>query len=336
MQRKVIVAAILASLPLFAAAQSSVTIYGVADVALAKEDTGAANGGRTVVNSGNLSSSRFGFRGTEDLGSGLKAVFNLEGGYAIDSGAGDSALFGRRSVVGLTGNFGSVTLGREYTPIAAVAGATDILGQGFYGSNLSSFASGKLTRRISNSVNYQSPVMSGFKFSAAYSAGEKNTGPSNNLMGLAADYKLGNLYVGVGYHTFERLDSGDDKEMIVGAGYKMGAFEFKGNYMEADPTGANNQYEQLNLGVSYTLNANKFFFNYQTNELETGAKGNSFALAYSYTLSKRTNLYTSYATMRNNSKAHFGLNASGTSFAPSSTQLGADPSAFTIGLRHSF
>ncbi len=210
------------------------------------------------------------------------------------------------------------------------------MGQGFYGSNLSSFASGKLTRRISNSVNYKSPVMSGFKFMAAYSAGEAATGPSMNLMGVAGEYKMGNLYVGAGYHTFKRLATGSDKEFMFGAGYKMGAFEVKGNYMEADPTGANNQYDQINLGVSYTMDANKFFFNYQANELETGAKGNSFSLAYSYTLSKRTNLYTSYAKMRNNSKGTFGLQSGGTSVAPSATQLGADPSAFTIGVRHSF
>ncbi len=111
MQRKVIVAALLASLPLFAAAQSSVTIYGVADVALAKENTGATNGGRTAVNGGNQSSNRLGFRGTEDIGGGLKAAFNLEAGYAIDTGAGDAALFGRRSVVGLEGSFGSVMVG---------------------------------------------------------------------------------------------------------------------------------------------------------------------------------------------------------------------------------
>jgi predicted porin len=106
--------------------------------------------------------------------------------------------------------------------------------------------------------------------------------------------------------------------------------------MEADPTGATNKYEQINLGVSYTQEANKFFFNYQTNELETGAKGNNFSLAYTYNLSKRTNLYTSYSKMRNNSKGVFGLTSAGTSIAPTATQLGADPSAFTVGIRHSF
>ncbi len=336
MQGKHLAAALLATLPLVAAAQSSVTVYGVADAAIAKEDTGAVNGSRTVVNGGNQSSSRLGFRGTEDLGNGLKAIFNLEAGYAIDTGAGDSALFGRRSVVGLEGAFGAVTVGREYTPIADVANATDIMGQGFYGSNLNSFTSGKLTRRISNSVNYKTPVMSGFKVMAAYGAGETATGPSHDVMGIAADYKMGNLYIGAGYHTTERQTTGDDKEFIFGAGYKFGAFEVKGNYMEADPTGANNQYEQINLGASFTADANKFFFNYQTNELENGAKGKSFALAYSYTLSKRTNVYVSYAKLKNNSKAVFGLNAAGTNVTPPAASLGADPSAFTVGVRHSF
>jgi predicted porin len=336
MQRKLLAAALLSSLPLFAAAQSSVTVYGVLDAALAKEDTGAPGGSRTAVNSGNQSSSRLGFRGTEDLGGGLKAMFNLEAGVAVDTGAADSALFGRRSVVGLEGAFGAVTVGREYTPIADVANATDIMGQGFYGSNLSSFTSGKLTRRISNSINYKTPVMSGFKVAAAYGAGETSTGPSLDIMGFSADYKVGDLYLGLGYHVFERLATGDDKEMIIGAGYKFGKFEFKGNYMEADPTGINNQYEQINAGVSYSQDANKFFFNYQTNELENGAKGNGFSLAWSNALSKRTNVYVTYARVKNNSKGVFGLNAASTSVTPTATQLGADPSAFTVGIRHSF
>jgi predicted porin len=336
MQCKLLVAALIATLPLVAAAQSSVTVYGLVDAAISREDTGAANGSRTTVNSGNQSSSRLGFRGTEDLGNGLKALFNLEAGVALDTGAADSSLFGRRSVVGLQGNFGMLTVGREYTPIAGVANATDIMGQGFYGSNLNSFTSGRLTRRISNSVSYTSPVTSGFKVSAGYGAGETATGPSLDLMGIAADYTNGGLYIGVGYHNFERLATGDDKEMIVGAGYKFGAFELKGNYMAADPTGANNEFEQFNIGAAMTAGANKFFFNFQHNELENGAKGKGFGIAYSYSLSKRTNLYASFATLRNNGKAHFGMNAAGTNVTPASAALGADPKALSLGLRHSF
>jgi predicted porin len=336
MQVKLLAAVVIASLPLVASAQSSVTVYGVMDAAIAHEDTGAPNGSRNVVNSGNQSSSRLGFKGTEDIGNGLKAVFNIEAGVALDTGAGDTAFFGRRAVVGLAGNFGSIMLGREYSPIADVAKETDVFGQGFYGSNLNAFTTGRLTRRLSNSVSYKSPSLSGFKLGAAYSAGETSTGPSGTLKGISADYTLGGLYLGAGYHTLERLATGDDKEMIVGAGYKFGAFEIKGNYMEADPTGVNNQFEQINLGVAYGVAAHKFFANYQTNELESGAKANGVAIAYTYSLSKRTNVYASYSTLRNNATGVFGMNSSSTNVTPPAGALGADPKALVLGVRHTF
>ncbi|WP_426100826.1 porin [Massilia sp. TSP1-1-2] len=336
MQGKLLVAALFATLPLAASAQSSVTVYGIADASIAREDTGAPAGGRNIVASGNQSTSRFGFRGTEDIGGGLKAMFNLEAGAQFDTGMGDSALFGRRAVVGLEGSFGLITIGREYSPIADVAGLTDINGQGFYGTNLNSFNAGRLTRRLSNSVNYKSPSYSGFKLGLAYSAGEVATGASQNLKGVSASYTLGNLYLGAGYHTIERQLSGDDKEMILGAAYKMGDIEFRGNYMTADPTGANNQYEQLNAGASYAFGANKVFGNYQRSELENGARGNGFSVAYSYTLSKRTNVYAAYATIRNNDQAVFGINSAGSSVVVPVASLGADPKAFTLGMRHMF
>jgi predicted porin len=336
MHGKLLAAALCAALPLVASAQSSVTVYGVADAAIAREDTGVAGGSRSVLASGNQSTSRFGFRGTEDIGGGLKAMFNLEAGAQLDTGMGDSALFGRRAVVGLEGAFGLITLGREYSPIADVAGASDINGQGFYGTNLNSFNAGRLTRRLSNSVNYKSPSFSGFKLGAAYSAGEQTTGASQNLMGVSATYTMGDLYLGAGYHTIERQLTGDDKEMIVGAAYKLGAVELRGNYMSADPTGNNNQYEQINAGASYTFGANKVFGNFQRSELENGARGNGFSVAYSYTLSKRTNVYAAYATISNNDLALFGINSAGSNATPPAGALGADPKAFTLGMRHSF
>lgn len=349
MQLKRLALAVIAAAPLCAFAQTNVTIYGVVDAGLSKEDTGAPNGKRTLqLNSGNQSSSRFGFRGSEDLGGGMKAIFNLEGGYDVSTGVGDSALFGRRSVVGLESEFGTLTIGREYSPIAAIAGATDALGQGFYGSNLSAFnntfGGAHLTRRLSNSVNYKSNTYSGFSLLAAYSAGEQasptpNTTPapdSLNLRGVALQYSNGGLYIGGGYHEYNRLAAGKDKESAIGAAYKFGDFEVKGNYMVGDQTGPNNKFEQYNIGGTYSLNANKFFVNYQQNKLETGAKGNAVTLAYSYNLSKRTNLYASYAKLDNNNLAAFGLFASTPSVVPPAAALGSDPSALSLGIRHSF
>ncbi len=336
MQVKMLAAALCASLPLIASAQSSVTVYGIMDAAVSREDTGAPDGERTAINSGNQSSSRLGFRGTEDLGNGMKALFNIEAGVSLDTGAGDSALFGRRAVVGLEGGFGTLTIGREYTPIAAIAGMSDILGQGFYGSNLSAFTSGRLTRRQSNSVNYKSHKMGGFVANAMYGAGEKSSGPSGNIMGGALQFSSGALSIGGGVHVLERLDSGDDKEYALGMAYKMGQVELKANYLIANPTGANNEFEQFNVGAAMGFGASKVYANLQQNKLENGAKGNGFTLAYSYSLSKRTNVYASYANLRNNAQGVFGLNSSSTNVTPPATALGADPSALTLGVRHTF
>lgn len=334
------VATLLAAAPLFAKAQTNVTLYGVVDAAVESADTGGPEGRHTNVQSGDQSGSRFGFRGTEDLGNGLKAIFNLEAGLAVDTGAQDSAgLFQRRAVVGLEGAFGTLTLGREYSPIATVAAATDEFGQGFYGSNLSGFGSGRVTRRLANSVNYKSASFNGFDLLATYSAGEKTTGPSGDLKGIGAEYKLGGLYLGAAYHTLKRVSTGNDKEYGAGAAYTFtdfGGFEIKANYLSADPDGANNKFKQYNVGAGYPFGANKIYVNLQQNKLENGAKGNAWALAYSYSLSKRTNLYASYANLNNNGLATFGLNSGSNTLAPAATSLGADPSVFTVGMRHTF
>lgn len=342
MQVKRLAAALVAFSPLFAAAQTNVTLYGVADVAVESSDTDGPEGRNTFVQSGNQSTSRIGFRGTEDLGNGLKAIFNFEAGVAVDTGASDgSGLFQRRAVVGLEGGFGTVTLGREYSPIASVAGATDEFGQGFYGSNLSAFGSTnqRLTRRLANSVNYKSASFGGAKLLAAYSAGERATGPSNDLYAVGAEYTLGNLYVGAAYHEVKRIAADNDQEYAIGAAYKfdqLGGLDIKGNYLVANPDGRNNRFTQYNLGAGFPFGASKVLINYQHNELQNGAKGDVVAVAYTYSLSKRTNLYTSYAHQTNNRQAAFGLTSSGNNVTPAAANLGADPSAFTVGVRHAF
>ena len=338
MKKTSLALALLTLLPLAAHAQTSVTIYGIADASVGIEDTDApGEGHRTVISSGTQSTSRIGFRGTEDLGNGLKALFNIEAGVALDSGAQDAAgTFQRRAVVGLQGSFGTITIGREYGPIAAVAQAADPLGHGFYGSTLTSFGTGRLTRRLSNSVNYKSESYAGFNVLAAYSAGERNVDPSNDLMGAAVEYKKGALYLGAGYQETDAQLGPNNKEYAFGAGYTFGAFDLRAAYLEADPAGVNNEYKYTTLGGVYTVGPNKFYVSGHQQKLETGAKGNGFSLAYSYTLSKRTNLYSSYAKLRNNGRGVFGVASAGGTFAPPTTALGADPSVFNVGVRHSF
>ena len=172
---------------------------------------------------------------------------------------------------------------------------------------------------------------------AAFSAGERQTdNPSGDLMGVAVEYKNGPLYFGAGYHQVERLATGDDKEIAFGAGYTFGAFDVRGSYMEADLTGPNNEFRHYILGGTYTAGANKFFAAVHQQRIQTGGRGNGFSLGYSYTLSKRTNLYSSYGKVRNNATGVFGLASAGGSFNPPATALGADPSVFNVGVRHSF
>lgn len=340
MKHKILAIALVSALPLVAQAQTSVTMYGMVDASIGVENNDApGESSRTVVSSGTQSASRIGFRGTEDLGNGLKALFNIEAAVAVDTGATDSNMFQRRAVVGLQGAFGTVTVGREYGPIAAVAGASDTLGQGFYGSNLAAFGTNRLTRRLSNSVNYQSNALSGFTLRAAYGAGERSIDPSGDVTGVSLEYANAGLYIGAGYQNVERLATGDDKEYNAGIGYKFGDFEVRAGYMAADPeTGIlpSAKYEQKNAGVSYGFGANRVFLNYQQQELATGAEGKAVTVAYTYTLSKRTNVYASYAKLRNNNNGVFSLTSPSGTIALPATAFGSDPQVYNVGVRHSF
>src|SRR5260221_366895 len=129
MKKTVLALAALAAVSTSALAQSSVTIYGVVDASL---ENVKGTDSLTRVSSDNLATSRLGFRGVEDLGGGLKAKFTLEAGLKVDTGAQDSAFWGRSAWVGLEGGFGELRVGHQDSLIGAIAGNTYILGaQGY-------------------------------------------------------------------------------------------------------------------------------------------------------------------------------------------------------------
>ncbi len=123
MKKSLLALAVLGAFAGAAQAQSSVTIYGIVDTGItytSKVATGTGTGSKFAVNSGNIQGSRIGFKGVEDLGGGLSAVFQLETGFTNDNGGlqgsdavTSSNLFRRKSVVGLSGGFGTVLLGRQ-------------------------------------------------------------------------------------------------------------------------------------------------------------------------------------------------------------------------------
>jgi predicted porin len=214
-----------------------VTLYGVADAMVASQNVKVQSSttNTSITNSkidgSGLSSSRWGMRGSEDLGGGLAAVFTLESGFGIDSGslannAGSSAsgsgnvLFGRTASVGLKGNFGEVRLGRQYTAYDSLRGATN----NTYDSNTFAttgavWSNGlqDYSNRANNSIRYDSPVFSGFSGSVMYAFGEDKSATVSASSSTSAHIKYANgpLLVGYGYQAEK---SNGISTMFSGAG----------------------------------------------------------------------------------------------------------------------
>lgn len=202
------IAAAGAAMPVMA--QSSVTIYGAVDEAMVY--TSNQNGPHNIyMRSGNLSASKIGFKGAEDLGGGLQGVFTLENGFNADDGSMSSAgvLFNRQSFVGLSSNSaGTVLAGRQYTPYFQYVGAigpTSVL-TGATGAHPGDVDGLDTTVRISNSVTYISPTFGGAQVSALYGFGETAGAVSTgNTYSLAAKWDINAWNFAVGY---QRLRNG--------------------------------------------------------------------------------------------------------------------------------
>lgn len=354
MKKSLLAVAVAAALPAAAFAQSSVTLYGIVDLGLTRTDNGVAS--NIKVDSGMLSSSRFGLRGAEDLGGGLKAIFNIEGGMNNDDGsgkAGGGLDFTRRSVVGLNGGFGEVRLGRDYTPAFLMAGSWDPLGYGHYGNMLNYTVGsngaglGGTSVRFSNAIFYDSPSFGGFKIGAAYRFGEV-AGASDNGRGFSVSggYAAGPINVGAYYEnsnqtaatvpgTFFAPGTLAVKKFGVGGGYDFGAFGVKASYQKTDPDGANNAVKFFNVGGNVVLGAGQLLLSYSqaTPEAWTG-KVKTFGIAYDYPLSKRTMTYISYGQVSNSGNAQGNLFSSDTAVVTAGAGLNAK--AFVLGVRHSF
>ena len=190
-------------------AQSSVTLYGIIDTGIAYVHNAQSSNGQnqsTLIKfaSGNISGSRWGLKGTEDLGGGLAAIFQLENGFNVGTGAlGQGGReFGRKAVVGLTGNgWGTVTLGRQYDPIVdLVQGLTeDNYFGGVFGTpgDLDNYDN---SLRVNNSVKYVSPIFSGFQVEALYGlGGVAGANGSGRTYSFGGAYANGPLSLGAGY-----------------------------------------------------------------------------------------------------------------------------------------
>jgi len=366
MQKKIIALAVAGLMSGAAFAQSNVTIYGVADMGYVHSSSGnSASKSSNEIDSGNLSGSRLGFKGTEDLGNGLKAVWTFEfGTLTLDgAGAGTNAIGNtRQTFVGLSGNFGTVVAGRLQTPGYNFAAKYDTMGASIFspvnqlsdnptvggGIGLSISARDALGRQ-DNAVAYVSPNLSGFTIVGAYAAGEQardnvaGTDPMD-VWALSVDYDMGPLSVGFTHHNvndFGGVSGTDQTENAFGVNYDFGIAKLSASYQtsKTDAGGTNVANVKLyNIGARFKAGSNGTvgvsYARLTDKNMGAGTadgRAAAWGVDYQYAFSKRTTGYAGYTRMTNNNNLAYDLLNSNANPA-----AGDRVSQFGFGLRHTF
>lgn len=350
MKKSIFTLALLASGA--ASAQTGVAFYGVLDLGIS-QDRGGVAGTSTRVTSGMATQSRWGFKGSEELGAGLGAFFVIEGGIHADTGTStqNNTLFGRTSIVGLRSNVGSVSIGLQDTPLFTTLNTVvDPLRNGIIRSNNLMAPTGF---RASNSVLYRSNVVDGFSGELMYVAGEvAGDAQASRAVGGSFGYSKGPLNARLAYHrrnndTALLKNTDDARNTLLGANYDFGpARGYVGyginqglnsaplnntaaTFGGAAPVASTNSADLL-LGVAVPFGASTVVASYVRKNDKTvrDQDAQQFGVAYMYAFSRRTDLYTSYAVIRNRNGAAY---TEGNSEEP-----GTGNKQFTAGLRHRF
>ena len=300
-----------------AMAQSSVTLYGRVNTTVERQKVG------DVTTTGMFNnSSRFGFKGTEDLGGGLKAGFQLESGFASDTGASSSTFFGHQSEVNLSGGFGALRLGR-FTAESYYATA-DYVSMHNHDTGSSSDAFYAYVMPDANKIAYRAPALGNLTLEAAVSMHEQAVG-GKNAFDLAANYNLGALALGAGYSK-----QGDVNQVGLRALYTVGAFTVGGYYQRDKNAYVLNggSRDNIRLVGAYNMGASEFHVNVgRAGEYKNvnDSDATQFTLGYNYNLSKRTKVYGYYTKVNNSSNASYMTGANGVDF-----------SSVAVGVRHNF
>lgn len=212
-------------------AQSSVTLYGVVDTSLLYQTHANKNDNSVFqMTDGAVNASRIGFRGKEDLGGGLSTIFDLEGGFQPQSGAFDSAntLFNRHAYVGLQGNWGTVTLGRQDTLFFSGLGNYDPLTVGNYYNNSWFFY--QSAPRYSSMVKYEG-TFSGVSVGATYAlGGQAGSVSAGSQAALSLGYTSGPFSITGLYSQTHGVTKGVQDLFGVGTSYAIGSVTLYGGF----------------------------------------------------------------------------------------------------------
>ncbi len=332
MKKSLVALAVLGAFAGTASAQSSVTVYGLLNMAVVKSNGGTATTSQVISGpAGDIwqlqhyGTSRLGFRGNEDLGGGLSAQFQIEHRLAPDTGAQASAasFWNGRSFVALSrAGIGQVYLGRDYTPIFWVQLKTDpFANDGFAqsgsGATYANYATPDVVgngARTSNSIGFNSASFGGFTVKGTVGLSEGSQ--QGRIMGVAGEYTAGPIYAGVGYETVK--DGVNDGLGLINAGvsYDLGVVKLIGYYGRSKTRTAGtlrneNTNHVWSLGATAPLAGGlaKAMY-YKVDPRFANNTRQKLGLGYDYPLSKRTNLYAEAALgkedLRTNNRA-FGF-----------------------------
>jgi len=333
MKKSLIALAVLGAFTGVAQAQSSVTLYGIVDTYVGRTKAGApgAETSTTVLNSGGLSTSRWGVKGEEDLGGGLKAVFKLEQRVNADNGTttADTA-FDRQAYVGLAGGFGEVQIGNVWSAFDDVFYIGNPLFDSFVfapgAANYSLggnpvMASYNYNDKPRNAIRYTSPSFGGFSGAVSYGLKEAGT-VSQTDFNIA--YAGGPISAALAYQVQDNANGAgsDDKFTYASIAYDLGVAVIKAGYGTTRNVIASKT-DDYQVGVDFPLSsALTLSAGYASSKDKDGSdvKRNGYAFGANYKLSKRTDFYAAY----NNSKEK----TAGTTTEKFSF--------FGAGIRHSF
>lgn len=308
-------------------AQEAITLYGVLDLALISDRNSGLSTGK--IDSGQQTASRFGIKGNENLGGGMQASFQIESQLEADVGGLSYAgrFFGSQAWVGLSGDFGSIKLGRIFTPYFGAIATNDPFDAKGPGEATRVFQDSGV--RMDNSIKYSLPkVFGGYYADVAYGMGEAAGDISaNRVISADAGYAAGPLNCQVAFHdSNDKLGILQARSALLAASYDFGPAKVWLQIAHSHNATTLDTRDTL-VGVSVPLRRGSFSADYvhKADKYQRNADVTQFALGYYYPLSIRSNLYLVGSRLTN------GTAASYQTILP-----GATRSVLALGMRHQF
>jgi predicted porin len=297
-------------------AQSSVTLYGAIDTSIEITNPGAGYVAR--MDSGAYRGSRIGLRGAEDIGNGVKILFDLENGFGSGDGtyAVANTIFNRQAWIGLGTPYGTLRMGRQYSPIyIPFKGGLDAFGAGTIASGLNNLS--KITPYESNAITYLSPEYHGFSTTIMASLRSASDGDGNGLAGHIETFAYHDGPFRISYAHQQTHGSGALRANLGGMSYVYGPVTGFLSFFNGDGGTPRYHDDGVSLSARYAVSARfraSLGYTYMRDRSGGDNNADQFSAACEYDLSKRVLLYASAGWLRNRGEGEMtlrGVNVTG-------------------------